>query len=46
MKKRIRLAFLLMICMSLTGTAFAAVFTPSVENKGAPAVVELMDDEG
>ena len=45
-KKLISLVLALMICMSVTCTAFAAAYTASVENKGAPAVVEIQDAEG
>ena len=45
MKKLISLVLALMICMSVTCTAFAAAYTASVENKGAPAVVEIQDAE-
>lgn len=46
MKKIISLVLTLMICMSVTCTAFATAYTASVENKGAPAVVEIQDEEG
>jgi len=45
-KRIISLTLVLIICMSMTCIASAAVFTPSVENKGAPAVVELEDKNG
>lgn len=46
MKKIITLVCALLVCVSVTGTAAAEVFTASVEQKGAPAVVEIMDEAG
>lgn len=46
MKKLISLVLALMICMSVTCTAFATAYTASVENKSAPAVVEIQDEAG
>ena len=46
MKKLISLVLALMICMSVTGTAFASAYTASVESKSAPAVVEIQNEAG
>jgi len=46
MKKLISLVLALMICLSVTATAFATAYTASVENKSAPAVVEIQNEEG
>lgn len=46
MKKIISLVLALMICLSVTCTAFATAYTASVENKSAPAVVEIQDAAG
>lgn len=43
MRRVISLVLALMICMSLAVPAFAATFTPSAENKGAPDIVEIKD---
>lgn len=46
MQKIISMILAWVICLSAVCAASAAVFTPSVENKGAPAVVELKDEDG
>lgn len=46
MKKVICLILSVMFSLSLAVPAFAAVFTASVENKQAPEVVEITDEEG
>lgn len=46
MRKTSRLILALLICMSLSCTAFATSFTASVVSKSAPEVVELVDETG
>lgn len=46
MKKTISLVLALVLCVSVTCTAFAASFTASVESKSAPAVVEVVNEAG
>ena len=46
MKKVFGLVLALAICMSVSCTAFAEAFTASVENKSAPAVVEIVNEAG
>jgi len=46
MKKLISLVLALVICMSAACTAFATAYTASVEQKSAPAVMEIQNEQG
>jgi len=46
MKKFIVCLVVMLLCMSLAAPAFATDFTPSVENKPAPTLVPVLDEDG